>query len=225
MTDENRAVVMSPLADFLGALLTEGRAVLRRPPAAVEPSDPAAAAVLRRAYATHRLQVAGPPLDFDLPLALSAAALVQWSCWLLVSRAETDAEMAQTLALPGPPRTPAQHLSADLLLRLLPAVHRRARALNPSDRLPALLADVLRRWPLSGVLADVAEEPLTPPDFDGHAGLRLLYAERLARCEKPAWVPRGPAAEPVALVWAELGRDASALLAAAAPNGEDTANV
>ena len=50
-----------------------------------------------------------------------------------------------------------------------------------------------------------------PPDFDGHAGLQLLYAERLARREKPGWFPTGAGIEAVELVWHDLGRDTSVL--------------
>jgi hypothetical protein len=211
---------MSALAEFLRLFLHEGRAVLRGAPAPAADSDRDAAAVLRQAYESHRLQVAGPPIDFDPKTALAAGRLVQQACWLLVSHAEPPAELERVLVLPGPPCSPSQHLSADLVLRSLPAVHRRARALDPADRLPALLADLFRRWPLSGVLSDVEEGPITSLDFAGHPGLLLLYAERLAGHEKPAWVPQGPAAEYVALVWAEHGKDASALLQTAAGEGD-----
>jgi hypothetical protein len=68
---------------------------------------------------------------------------------------------------------------------------------------------VLRRWPLSGVLADIEQGPLTALDFSGHAGLLLLYAERLARHERPTWFPTGAAKEYLELVWTELGEDRS----------------
>jgi hypothetical protein len=214
---------MSPFADFLRVLLHEGRAVLRAVPAPEQgPGD--VAAVLREAYASHRLQLASPPVALDLETALAAGALAWYACWFLVSRAQPEADLEKLLVLPGPPRSPAQHLSADLVLRLLPAVYRRARALDPADRLPALLADVFRRWPLSGVLADVEEGPLTPLDFGGHRGLLFLYAERLAAHEKSAWVPAGPGAEYVELVWRDLGRDATALLAAAHGEGGERAH-
>jgi hypothetical protein len=208
---------MSSLAEFLRDLLYQGRAVLRGPPGPLAGPNEGEKTVtlLRRAFEIHRLHVAVPAIEFDPKTALAAAQLTHWASWLLVSRAESDTEMEEALKLPGPPRSPAQHLSADLLLRLLPTVHRRARALNPADRLATLLAYVLRGWPLSGVLSDVEEGPTTPLDFGGHPGLLLLYAERLARHEKPAWVPTGPAAEYVELVWAEGGKDASALLRAA----------
>jgi hypothetical protein len=105
-------------------------------------------------------------------------------------------------------------------LRFLPQVHRRARAVAPDDRLAALLAGVLRQWPLSGVLSDVEEGPAAPPDFGGHPGLLLLYAERLARNEKPAWLPAGPGLEYLELVLADLGRERSPLLAAARTDGD-----
>ena len=57
----------------------------------------------------------------------------------------------------------------------------------------------------------IAVAPLVPPDFAGHAGLRLLYAERLAQHEKPAWFPVGPGMESVELVWQQLGRDTTVL--------------
>jgi hypothetical protein len=202
---------MSPLAEFLEGLLREGQAVLRdRPP----PEPPAAdvRALLERTYAAYRLRVAGPPPEFDVEAALAAAVLVHQATWFLVSRDKPVAELERLVVLPGSPRTPAAHLSADMTLRFLPQIHRRARAHDPADRLTTLLADILRRWPLSGVLADVDEEPLTPPDFAGHRGLCLLYAERLAQHEKSAWVPRDLGLEYVHLVYAELGRDPAALL-------------
>jgi hypothetical protein len=109
-------------------------------------------------------------------------------------------EIDKQLKMPGSPQTPAQHLSADLLLRFLAQVHRRARARDPVDPLPALLEKVLRQWPLSGVLADIDEGPMAPLDFGGHAGLMLLYAERLASREKPAWFPTGKLLEYLELV-------------------------
>ena len=97
--------------------------------------------------------MAGPPLLFDEPMALAAAALTQQACWFLVSHAEPPPELERRLVMPAPPRSPAEHLSADLTLRLLPQVHRRACSRDPADPLVVCLADVLRRWPLSGVLS------------------------------------------------------------------------
>jgi hypothetical protein len=67
------------------------------------------------------------------------------------------------------------------------------------------LAELLRRWPLTGVLADLEDGPLAPVELGGHPGLLLLYAERLAESPRPAWVPRGPALPFVEMVFAERG--------------------
>jgi hypothetical protein len=196
---------MTSLLEFLRPLLTRGEVRLRERPGPAADRR-AAADWLAGVYDAYRLDVAGPPLDFDAGAALAAAELLRQACWFLVRHDEPAAELDRRLVLAGEPASAAQHLSADLLLRYLPQVHRRARAVDPADRLAARLAEVLRRWPLSGVLSDVTEEPLTPPEFDGHPGLLLLYAERLARHDRPAWRPRGRGAEYVELVFGELGK-------------------
>jgi hypothetical protein len=207
---------MSPLADFLDLLLQEGRAVFRDRPEPATPPDIEAANLLRRAFANYRLRVAGPPIDVNATTALAAGALVYHACWFLVSRTEPESELERLLTLPGPPRSPAEHLSADLVLCYLPQIYRRAKALNPADRLTALLADILRRWPLSGVLTDIEEGPLTPVIFNGHPGLLMLYAERLTQHERLTWVPNGLGLEYLELVYAELGKAPPDILQTAA---------
>jgi hypothetical protein len=195
---------MAALVDFLRDLLSAGSVAFRQRPSASSEERADAVGVLGRAYASYRLDVAGPLLDFDPDVALAAGELVREACWFLVNHDEPAELLEQRLTMPAPPTSPAQHLSADLMLRYLPQVHRRARALAPTDRLSALLAGVLRRWPLSGVLADLDEGPETPLDFGGHPGLLLLYAERLARHARPAWRPEGIGREYVELVAAEV---------------------
>jgi hypothetical protein len=177
-------------AEFLQRLFQDGDVVFPERP---HPADehPQARAVLEQAYATYQLDVAGPPLPFDAATALAAAELTCWACWFLFDRNQPENAVEERVRMPGVPCLPAQHLSADLVLRYLPQVYRRARARAPDDRLTALLAAILRQWPLSGVLSDVTDPPLTPPEFGGHPGLMLLYAERLARHEKSAWKPQG----------------------------------
>jgi hypothetical protein len=198
------------LVAFLHRLFREGTVVLRERPRLNTGSRAEALALLGGAYAAYRLDVAGPAIDFHGDTALAAGEFLGGACWFLVNRSEQAAEVERCLTPPSLPSprgggglgwraTPAQHLSADLVLHFLPQVHRRARSLAPDDRLTALLADVLRRWPLSGVLADLTEAPLTPPEF-GHPGLDLLYAERLARTDKPAWLPGERGREYVELV-------------------------
>jgi hypothetical protein len=194
---------MSPLTTFFNVLLSNGRALLQVADRPAPGEREQLVALLRSAFDVYRLDVAGPPLDFDADTALAAAALVHQACLALVSHADSVAELERSLVMPGPPRSPAQHLSADLLLRFLPQVHRRARALDPGDPLVMILEKVLRQWPLSGVLADIPDGPVTPPAFDGHPGLLLLYAERLGRRDRPAWLPAGPGREFLELVWDE----------------------
>jgi len=206
---------MSSLADFLQPLLHDGRATLRDPPQASSERPADAVDILRQAFATYRLNVACPLLELDEATALAAGRMVHQACWLLLDHSAAKEEVEKKLTMPGLPRSPAQHLSADLALRFLPQLYRRARALDPADPLPGLLATVLRQWPLTGVLAGVEEPPLAPLDF-GHAGLQMLYAERLAEDTRSAWLPAGAGLEYVELVWRELGRDPSALLEASA---------
>jgi hypothetical protein len=205
---------MAAFTRFLRGVLESGRLVLHEPLPAK--ADPDAEAVLAEAYRRHALNVAGPPVAFDGPTALAAAHLLYLAGWYLLDANEPVD--AARLAMPRDPRTRAQHLSADLLLRYLPAVYRRARAMRPDDELAAALANLLRRWPLSGVLADIDDGPLTATEF-GHPGLCLLYAERLARHEKAAWFPIGRGIEAVELVWHDLGRDTSVL-----PTAQQAAN-
>jgi hypothetical protein len=189
---------------FLRRLLSEGSVVLSAPPVLRREDRGDAAALLAAAFADHALDVAGPPIAFDTPVALAAAECVAKACWFLVSRDEQADAVGRALVLP-PEDVPAAHLSADVVLRFLPSVHRRARVFAPDDVLTAALATMLRQWPLSGALADVADPPLTAPTFGGHPGLLLLYAERLASHEKTAWVTDGPVRPFVELVFAERG--------------------
>jgi len=190
---------MAALLDFLKQLLSAGEVVFREPPVPDKEELPAVTELLRRAHAQEVLEVAGPPLDFQPRPALAAAELVRQACWFLVHRGEPPEEVERRLKL-EPPESPGDHLSADLALRYLPQVYRRARALAPDDGLTLRLAEVLRQWPLSGVLSDVPDAPLTPLDFGHHPGLLLLYAERLARHEKPEWLPAAKGLEYLELV-------------------------
>jgi MoxR-vWA-beta-propeller ternary system domain bpX4 len=188
---------MSAFQDFLTQLLDQGKIRFR---SAEAPRDQPAArdvAILAEAFEAHALSVAGPRIAFDSTTAREAAELVRQSSWALVNRDERLDDLKRRVRISGPPRTPSQHLSADLLLRYVPQILNRARALDYADPLNALLVDVLQCWPLSGVLADVDEAPRTSLDFGEHPGLLLLYAERLAAHDRPAWRP-----DPSSPAWA-----------------------
>src|SRR5438132_1128510 len=137
---------MPSLAEFLQQLLYQGEAVLRERPRHSHAEQDEARQVMVEAYADYRLAVAGPVVEFDAKTALTASELVRRACWFLVSRQESEAEVGRDLRMPGPPTSAAEHLSADLVLRFLPQVYRRARGLAPSDRLVKILEEVLRQW-------------------------------------------------------------------------------
>lgn len=205
---------MTPIdsfAGFLEPLLAQGCIRLRTRPEQPPQLDREAMSLIEQAFKTFSLELPGPGIALDLDTAIAAAQLVRQASWFLLSHGEPDEVLEQRLVMPGLPETSAQHLSADLFLRYAPQLHQRAKAFDPADRLTGLLAQLLRAWPLSGVLSAVDEEPTTPLEFAGHPGLLLLYAERLAENPKPAWIPNGPGRPYVELVWHELNRDPNLL--------------
>ena len=199
---------MSVLATFLRDVLFEGRICLHVLP---QTDDLPARQVLRHAYQVYRLSIAGPALPFEEETALAAARVLLNAAWYFLNSDLLMQSPQTMLSMPAAPRSPEQHLSADLLLRFVPALHRRAKALLPNDVLPQRLEQILRQWPLSGVLADIAEPPLTPIDFGEHAGLNFLYAERLAQQERPGWFPVGLSRQYVELVWQQMGKNVAVL--------------
>jgi MoxR-vWA-beta-propeller ternary system domain bpX4 len=196
---------MTPFVDFLRRLLTEGTAVLRARPEVRRGDAREAGELLAGAYADYRLEVAGPPIAFDVRAALDAAERLWLACWFLLERGEDPAEVERRLTPMEPPASAAQHLSADLVLRFAPQVYRRARRVDAADLLTKWLERLLRQHPLTGVLSEVEEGPLAAVTLGGHPGLLLLYAERLADNVRPAWVPEGPALPYVEMVFAERG--------------------
>lgn len=203
---------MDSLERFCSRLLNEGRVVFEERPATLAQGSDGAAAFLSRAFDAECLSIAGPSIAYDPDVAIAAAELVRHACWAVVCHDEPAESLGARLSMREPPKTAAAHVSADLTLRYLPDVLRRVRALAPSDPLVARLSATLRLWPLSGVLSDVREPPLSPLDFGGHEGLILLYAERLRAHAKAGWVPRGRAGEFAALVFQEAGRSLPALV-------------
>ncbi|RUL85745.1 hypothetical protein [Tautonia sociabilis] len=208
-------MVTATLAEFLERLLGEGRVAFRGPPMASATGDDRAAAVviLRTAFAEDLMELAGPPLPFDEKTAIAAAEWTRRACWFLISRGEPTEVVDRALGGFPMPRDASAHLAADLTFRYLPALRRRARAIDPDDVLSRRLDEVLRRWPLSGVLADLDASPESPTDFDGHEGLLLRFSERLIDHERRSWAPGSPLGrEILALALEAAGRPRSALL-------------
>lgn len=202
---------MASFAGFLHGLLTEGAAVLCGRPHAAGDERAEAESLLAEAFADHRLDIAGPPIAFNAATALSAAERLWFACWFLLRHGETPAEVEKCLGPCTPPVTASQHLSADLVLRFAPQVYRRASRADAADLLTKWLQRLLRTHPLSGVLSDIEEGPLTPVHLEDHPGLLLLYAERLAENPRPAWAVEGPAAPYIEMVFAERGLTLPAL--------------
>ena len=188
------------LAQWLQTLFDEGEVVFHGPPEAASGRRSDAVDVVAAAFAIRRLEISGPLLDFDEDVALAAAKYTQMVCWYLVHRDADAAEVARHVARPGLPRTASEHLSADVTLRYVAQLHRRARAIAPEDVLTKSLVDVLRAWPLSGVLSEVDEAPSSGLDFGGHDGLQMLYAERFVGHAPDSWRPQGRTGEYVDLV-------------------------
>jgi hypothetical protein len=187
---------MALLSDFARAFLEDGAVRLDKPPT----PDAKTAEVLERAWRRYALELPGPPVPFCRDTARRAIEVAGWACWFLVSRDDPPDEVTKRLVLET--GCPA---SADLVLLRLQYVLRRARLIGTQDALARGLESLLRRWPLSGVLADISAGPVCPVELGGHPGLLLLYAERLASQPRPAWAVSGPAWLYIELVFGQRG--------------------
>src|SRR5260370_11925110 len=126
--------IVTPLSVFVQRMLTDGSVVLRERPVIRPEEHRQAAAWLQSDYADFRLDVAGPLLAFDADAALRAAECCRSACWFLVDHGAEDAEVEAEVKMPSPGGDPAQHLSADLVLRFLPHTYHPARAIAAADR-------------------------------------------------------------------------------------------
>lgn len=206
---------MDEFSEFAVGLLEHGTIVFRSagPPRA-RPTG-RSLKVLAGAFAVYAETVAGPPIAFDERAAVSAAEVARQSAWALLHREarleELPARLETLLRLDANSLagiSASRHLSADLTLRFLPQIARRAGGIDADDPLIVSLTKILRSWPLSGALSDIEGPPLAPLDFGGHPGLLLLYAERLADHDRPSWRPSrdGPARDAHELVQFERAR-------------------
>lgn len=187
------------LVRFLELLFARGEVVFRKPPLALSPGDVSPLRVLESEYRRYALDLPGKAPAFVPEVALRAAEVVRQACWLLLSRDEEPEEVHRRISGLAMPCAAGEHFSADLTLRFLPRVHRRARAHDPADALVRALETLLRRWPLSGVLCDISDAPYVL-DLHNHDGLMLLYAQRFADHARQGWEPPGKAAEYLELV-------------------------
>src|SRR4051794_23317615 len=125
---------MTPFRDWLARVLAEGASVQDSPPALTAGERPAVLTDLRAAFDRHALDVAGPPVPFDPAAALGAAVVLARACWRLVG---DEPDEQDVLEVGCEPASPAAQLSADVTLRFLPAVFRRAKHRAPGGPLAA----------------------------------------------------------------------------------------
>lgn len=184
----------------MNRVLETGESVLAEPPRLTAAERPAVERLLESAFRTASLDVAGPPVSYLPEVATSAAVVLAEGCWAVSGGEPPRAKL-------GEPDSASAHLSADVALRFLPAVYSRAKARGPDDAVARWAAAILRRWPLSGVLADLTEPPVGELRFADHRGLQMLYAERLAEHPKASWIPQsGDCCERVEVAFAARGR-------------------
>lgn len=183
---------MTSILDLTQALLYEGHLVLESRPSFTISTPVQTAEIqtlLREAFESFLLTIIGPPLEYRPKVGLEALRIVSEACWFLVSTDEDPAELTEALTPSWKLADASAILSADLLFRYLPAVHRRARAKSADDVLTKALESLLLTHPLSGLLSDIREAPSGDLGFAGHLGLMTLYAERFTRHPKPNWKP------------------------------------
>lgn len=191
---------MGAFAEWLNRVFETGESVLAEPPRLTATDRPAVERLLESAFRTVALDVAGPPVSYLPEVATAAALVLAEGCWAVSGGDPPRAKL-------GEPDSTSAHLSADVVLRLLPAVYSRAKARGPDDDVARWAAEILRRFPLSGVLADLAEPPVGELQFADHPGLQMLYAERLAEHPKAGWIPQtGEGCERVEVAFAARGR-------------------
>ncbi len=170
--------------------------------------DDADRETLDKALKVQCLHLPGPSLERDLPTLVLAVQVVYRMAWRFLNSELTPVPDDLTLRMPEKPRSAAEHLAADVAFRFLPGLYQRVLHRDPEDPLGIALRELLRQWPLSGVLADITEPPLVPIDFGGHVGLGFLYAQRLAERERHGWQPDDTARESLELVYHALGKKA-----------------
>jgi len=115
---------MSSTVLFLERLLRLGEAVLHDRPSFSSEERPALMRLLEAAHSQFRLDVAGAVVPFDPHAGLAGAKFLSQACWFLVSGDEKPDLSRRGCIFRFVPANPEAHLSGDLCLRYLAAVHR-----------------------------------------------------------------------------------------------------
>jgi len=186
---------MSSLYDFLNAWFGDGRVTYDGPPERSLMRSQHAENLLWRCWREYSLTLPGKAPDFSIDTAYAAAEMLRFSGWHILSPGADQDEIKASVKLPDASDSPTEQISADLLLRALPALHTRARQRQPRSALTLRLEEIIRAWPLSGVLTRLTPGPIVAPSFDDSDCLALLYAERYQKHAMPEWYPAGRALE------------------------------
>jgi hypothetical protein len=124
------------------------------------------------------LELAGPPLAFDVEAAAWGAGRLYEACRYLTYRQEGDEAVRKAFAGPAPKPTPEAIFGVDLVLRHLPELWTLANSLADDDPLIDEMNKMAAMWPLSSV--GVKEiEAVDPEPILVHRGLRQLYIDRI----------------------------------------------
>ena len=113
--------------------------------------EKAVADFLREEYAKEVMNFPGIAPSFEWEAAVWAARIVFNASQLLLSREQDAQDIVKLLPPYSGVMTPAAILSADLCLRCLPDIIKKAREINPDDPLIGLLEYLLRDWHYSGI--------------------------------------------------------------------------
>jgi MoxR-vWA-beta-propeller ternary system domain bpX4 len=195
--------------DFIRSMLFEGRLRVGAQPRMVLTDEDLR--ILQKALKIQSLHLPGPRLEGSLPTLILAVGVVYRMAWRFLNAEPILPVDDPSLRMPEKPRSATEHMATDVAFRFLPGLYHRAINRDPEDPLIEAMKTMLRQWPLSGVLADIAEPPESPLDFEGHLGLGFLYAQRLAARERSGWLPDGHAGQCVEVVYNFLGKESDTL--------------
>ncbi|RBP36331.1 hypothetical protein DES53_11720 [Roseimicrobium gellanilyticum] len=171
----------SPLAEFASGLFSTGKVVVRRK-VDLTPDDPQAVMLLHEAYQVaidEWIDDSAAP-EFQPGMALEALRCLYRLCHALVDRALSADEVEAIFSLtPTAPANAAEMLSADVVLRHLPALQQWAKSLSSEDPLLVGMPAFGMRFPLSSVGMGELPLPVDLTILKGHQGLWQLYIDRV----------------------------------------------
>lgn len=172
----------TPLGEFASGLFSTGKVVVRRK-VDLTPGDPQAVTLLEEAYEAtiDELRDDGVQApEFKPKAALEALRCVYRLCHALVDRALSEGEVEAIFSIiPPAPVDAAEMLSADVVLRHLPAIQQWAKSLSSEDPLVVGMPALGLRFPLSSVGMGELPLPLDLTLLRHHPGLWRLYIDRV----------------------------------------------